>query len=49
MLYACYNVDLAIKGQSLEDSWNELHRLVLMICGMPALKATVNYHGIHTP
>jgi len=38
MLYACYNVDLAIKGQSLEDSWNELHRLVLMICAIPTLK-----------
>ena len=42
MLYACYNADLAIKGQSLEDSWQQLHRLVLTICGLQVLEEKLN-------
>ena len=42
MLYACYNTDLAIKGQSLEDSWQQLRRLVLTICSIPVLEEKLN-------
>ena len=42
MLYACYDTDLAIKGQSLEDSRQQLHRLVLTICGVPVLEERLN-------
>ena len=42
MLYACYNADLAIKGQSLEDSRQQLHRLVLTICGVRVLEERLN-------
>ena len=39
MLYTCYETDLAIKGQSLEESWQQLHCLVLTICAVPVLNA----------
>ena len=42
MLYACYNTDLAIKGQSLEDSRQQLRRLVLIICAVPVLEEKLN-------
>lgn len=42
MLYACYNTDLAIKGQSREDSRQQLHRLVLTICTVPVLEEKLN-------
>ena len=42
MLYACYNADLAIKGQALEESWQQLHRLILTICAIPTLNAKLN-------
>ena len=42
MLYACYNADLAIKGQSLEESRQQLHQLILTICTMPTLNAQLN-------
>ena len=38
MLYACYHADLAIKGQAMEESWQQLHQLVLTICALPTLK-----------
>ena len=43
MLYTCYEADLAIKGQSLEESWQQLHRLILTICALPVLKANTKH------
>ena len=42
MLYACYNTDLAIKGQCLEESQQQLRRLVLTICAVPVLEQKLN-------
>lgn len=46
MLYACYNADLAIKGQFIEDSREQLRQLVLTICSVPVLNAELNNETI---